>query len=60
MKNDEVAVTEESIGVCSVCKDFVITNEQRFYEYKSRADHIHFKEVCYKCFKRPVADRDGC
>jgi len=44
---------DKTIGVCAVCKDFIITDGIRYYEFKD----IHctiIQEVCYKCYKRGI------
>jgi len=40
-----------TIGACSVCKEFIITDGQRYHEFKD-IKCTRLQEVCYKCFKR--------
>jgi len=42
---------DKTIGVCAVCKDFIITDGMRYHEFKD-IKCTELKEVCYGCYKR--------
>jgi len=42
---------DKTIGVCAVCKDFIITDGMRYHEFKD-IKCTELREVCYRCYKR--------